>query len=106
MLAAEQRATTRRALQEKFGDRHLNLSLERLEFLRRRALEEESAGEPVAPGALHRAFRAKKKPTSSKICARPTASIEAAAFARAGAHHADRLHARASRSSRWKPRSG
>ena len=46
MLAAEQRATTRRALQEKFGDRNLNLSLERLEYLRRRALDEESAGEP------------------------------------------------------------
>ena len=37
MLAAEQRAVTRRALQEKFGDRNLNLSLERLEFLRRRS---------------------------------------------------------------------
>ena len=46
MLAAEQRAVTRRALQEKFGERNLNLSLERLEFLRRRALDEESAGEP------------------------------------------------------------
>ena len=46
MLAAEQRTVTRRALQEKFGDRNLNLSLERLEFLRRRALDEESAGEP------------------------------------------------------------
>ena len=48
MVAAEQRATTRRALQEKFGDRNLNLSLERLEFLRRRALDEQSAGEPSA----------------------------------------------------------
>jgi uncharacterized protein YbcC (UPF0753/DUF2309 family) len=46
MLAAEQRAVTRGALQEKFGDRNLNLSLERLEFLRLRALDEESAGEP------------------------------------------------------------
>ena len=46
MLAAEQRAVTRRALQEKFGDRNLNLSLERLEFLRRRALDEAGAGEP------------------------------------------------------------
>jgi len=46
MLAAEQRAIARRALQEKFDDRHLNLSLERLEFLRRWALAEESAGEP------------------------------------------------------------
>jgi uncharacterized protein YbcC (UPF0753/DUF2309 family) len=32
MIAAEQRAMTRQALQEKFGDRQLNLSLERLEF--------------------------------------------------------------------------
>jgi uncharacterized protein len=46
MLAAEQRAVTRRALQENFGERHLNLSLERLEFLRQRALYGESAGEP------------------------------------------------------------
>ena len=46
MLAAEQRAVTRRALQEQFGDRNLNLSLERLEFLRQRALDEDSAGEP------------------------------------------------------------
>jgi uncharacterized protein YbcC (UPF0753/DUF2309 family) len=45
MLAAEQRAITRRALQENFGERHLNLSLDRLEFLRRRALGQ-SAGEP------------------------------------------------------------
>jgi hypothetical protein len=45
MLAAEQRAIARRALQEKFGDRQLNLSLERLEFLRRRALEQD-VGEP------------------------------------------------------------
>jgi len=40
MLAAEQRAVIRRALQEQFGDRDLNLSLERLEFLRKRALDE------------------------------------------------------------------
>ena len=46
MIAAEQRAVTRRALQEKFGDRNLNLSLERLEFLRRRALDEDAAAEP------------------------------------------------------------
>ncbi len=45
MLGAEQRAIARRALQEKFGDRQLNLSLERLEFLRRRALEQD-VGEP------------------------------------------------------------
>jgi hypothetical protein len=46
MLAAEQRAVTRRALRERFGDRHLNLSLERLDYLRRRALDEENIGEP------------------------------------------------------------
>ena len=46
MLAAEQRAVTRRLLQEKFGDRNPNLSLARLEFLRRRALDEEGVGEP------------------------------------------------------------
>jgi uncharacterized protein YbcC (UPF0753/DUF2309 family) len=40
MLAAEQRATIRQALRERFGDRELNLSLERLEALRLRALEE------------------------------------------------------------------
>jgi len=40
MIASEQRSTIRRALQERFRDRHLNLSLERLEFLRRLALEE------------------------------------------------------------------
>ncbi|MET0503628.1 MAG: DUF2309 domain-containing protein, partial [Candidatus Binatia bacterium] len=45
MLAAEQRAIARRALQEKFGDRQLNLSLERLEFLRRRALGQD-IGQP------------------------------------------------------------
>jgi hypothetical protein len=45
MIAAEQRAVTRRALQEKFGDRNLNLSMERMEFLRRRALDE-FVGEP------------------------------------------------------------
>jgi uncharacterized protein YbcC (UPF0753/DUF2309 family) len=46
MLAAEQRAVTRRLLQEKFGDRNPNLSLARLEFLRRRALDEKGVGEP------------------------------------------------------------
>ncbi|MHB8481474.1 MAG: DUF2309 domain-containing protein [Nitrospiria bacterium] len=44
MLAAEQRAVIRRALQERFGDRELNLSLERLEVLRRRALNESVSG--------------------------------------------------------------
>lgn len=37
MLAAKQRGIIRRALQERFGERDLNLSLERLEFLRQRA---------------------------------------------------------------------
>jgi uncharacterized protein YbcC (UPF0753/DUF2309 family) len=60
MLAAEQRATARRVLQEKFGDRHLNLSLERLEFLRRRALDEESAGEP-SPQARSYALSAEEE---------------------------------------------
>jgi uncharacterized protein YbcC (UPF0753/DUF2309 family) len=41
MLASEQRAVIRRILQERFGDRNLNLSLERLEALRRRALDEQ-----------------------------------------------------------------
>lgn len=40
MLASEQRAIIRRALQQQFGDRNLNLSLERLEFLRRRAMDD------------------------------------------------------------------
>ncbi len=40
MLVAEQRGIIRRALQERFGDRDLNLSLERLEYLRKRALDE------------------------------------------------------------------
>ncbi|MFZ5875868.1 MAG: DUF2309 domain-containing protein [Nitrospirota bacterium] len=43
MLAAEQRAVIRRALQERFGERDLNVSLERLEGLRRRALDERVA---------------------------------------------------------------
>jgi hypothetical protein len=60
MLAAEQRAVTRQALQEKFGDRHLNLSLERLEFLRRRALDEASAGEP-SPQARSTALSAEEE---------------------------------------------
>ncbi|HEY0722679.1 MAG TPA: putative inorganic carbon transporter subunit DabA, partial [Pyrinomonadaceae bacterium] len=60
MLAAEQRATTRRALQEKFGERNLNLSLERLEFLRRRALEDEDLGEP-SPQARSTALTAQEE---------------------------------------------
>src|SRR3989454_6164116 len=55
MLAAEQRATIRRALQERFGDRDLNLSLERLEALRRRALDEQSADQQ-SPQAPSRAY--------------------------------------------------
>ena len=68
MIASEQRATTRRALQEKFGERNLNLSLERLEFLRRRALDEESAGEPSAARRAPTALSLKKKRPSSKSC--------------------------------------
>ena len=60
MLAAEQRATARRALQEKFGERNLNLSLERLEFLRRRALDEQSVGEP-SPQARSTALSAQEE---------------------------------------------
>jgi hypothetical protein len=60
MLAAEQRATARRVLQEKFGDRHLNLSLERLEYLRRRALDEESAAQP-SPQARSYALSAEEE---------------------------------------------
>ncbi|MFQ5992529.1 MAG: putative inorganic carbon transporter subunit DabA, partial [Nitrospiraceae bacterium] len=52
MLAAEQRAIIRRALQERFGDRDLNLSLERLEFLRRRALDPDY---PLPPTDVPRA---------------------------------------------------
>ena len=59
MLAAEQRAIARRALQEKFGDRNLNLSLERLEFLRRRALEQD-VGEP-SPEARSTALSAEEE---------------------------------------------
>jgi uncharacterized protein YbcC (UPF0753/DUF2309 family) len=60
MLAAEQRGTARRVLQEKFGDRHLNLSLERLEFLRRRALDEESTEAP-SPQARSYALNAEEE---------------------------------------------
>ncbi|MFI5304779.1 MAG: DUF2309 domain-containing protein [Nitrospiria bacterium] len=45
MMAAEQRAVIRRALHEHFGDRKLNLSLDRLESLRLRALDEPVAVE-------------------------------------------------------------
>ncbi|MEW6325799.1 MAG: putative inorganic carbon transporter subunit DabA, partial [Nitrospirota bacterium] len=52
MLAAEQRSIIRRALQERFGDRHLNLSLERLEYLRKKALDEPIGDRPPPKGAL------------------------------------------------------
>jgi uncharacterized protein len=52
MLAAEQRAVIRRALRERFADRHLNLSLERLEFLRKRALDEPGSGQHPPKGSL------------------------------------------------------
>jgi uncharacterized protein YbcC (UPF0753/DUF2309 family) len=55
MLAAEQRSTIRRALQERFGDRDLNLSLERLEFLRRRALDDTNAGQHLSQGSARSA---------------------------------------------------
>ena len=46
-------------LQEKFGDRNLNLSLERLEFLRRRALDERTS-------ASHRQRRAPPRSPAKK----------------------------------------
>jgi len=52
MLAAEQRGIIRRALQKEFGDRDLNLSLERLEFLRRKALLEPLEGQRPPKGSL------------------------------------------------------
>ncbi len=52
MLAAEQRSIIRRALEEQFGDRHLNLSLERLEFLRKKALDEPMADRHPPKGSL------------------------------------------------------
>ncbi|TAK08805.1 MAG: DUF2309 domain-containing protein, partial [Candidatus Manganitrophaceae bacterium] len=45
MLASEQRSIIRRALQQQFADRNLNLSLERLEFLRRRAMDDIEPGQ-------------------------------------------------------------
>lgn len=53
MLASEQRATIRRALNERFGDRELNLSLERLEGLRLRALDDPGAGEHTSRNPSH-----------------------------------------------------
>jgi uncharacterized protein YbcC (UPF0753/DUF2309 family) len=52
MLAAEQRSVIRRALQERFGDRDLNLSLERLDYLRKRALDEPYSGQHPPKGSL------------------------------------------------------
>lgn len=52
MLAAEQRGIIRRALQKRFGDRYLNLSLERLEYLRKRALDESHGGDHAPKGSL------------------------------------------------------
>jgi uncharacterized protein YbcC (UPF0753/DUF2309 family) len=82
MLAAEQRATARRALQEKFGDRQLNLSLERLEFLRRRALDEQSAGEPPT-GARSYALSAAEENAFVEDLRRSYGINQHAAFARA-----------------------
>ena len=82
MLAAEQRATARRALQEQFGDRHLNLSLERLEFLRRRALAEESTGEP-SPQARSFALSAEEESAFVEDLRRSYGINQRSAFARA-----------------------
>lgn len=81
MLAAEQRATTRRALQEKFGDRTLNLSLERLEYLRRRALEDEAVGEP-SPAARSTALSREEESAFIVDLQREYGINQAAAFAR------------------------
>ncbi len=81
MLAAEQRATTRRALQENFGERHLNLSLERLEFLRQRALYGESAGEP-SPQARSTALSREEEATFVEALRRHHGINPGASFAR------------------------
>jgi uncharacterized protein YbcC (UPF0753/DUF2309 family) len=81
MLAAEQRAITRRALQEKFGDRNLNLSLERLEFLRRRALDDERAGEP-SPNARSTALSAEEEAVFIEDLRRHYGINQGASFAR------------------------
>jgi uncharacterized protein YbcC (UPF0753/DUF2309 family) len=52
MLSAEQRGVIRRALREEFGSRHLKLSLEGLEFLRKRALDEPVSLERRPKGSL------------------------------------------------------
>ena len=81
MLATEQRAVTRRALQEKFGDRNLNLSLERLEFLRRRALDDEDAGEP-SPAARSTALSAEEEGAFVEDLRRQYGINQGATFAR------------------------
>jgi uncharacterized protein YbcC (UPF0753/DUF2309 family) len=81
MIAAEQRATTRRALQDKFGDRHLNLSLERLEFLRRRALDEAAAGEP-SPLARSTALSAEEETAFVEVLRREYGINHGGSFAR------------------------
>ena len=91
MLAAEQRATTRRALQEKFGERNLNLSLERLEFLRRRALDEQSVGEP-SPQARSTALSPQEEADFVDELGKRYGINQAGAFARTRAHHPDWLH--------------
>jgi hypothetical protein len=103
MLAAEQRAATRRALQEKFGDRNLNLSLERLDYLRRRALDEESAANPRPRRAPPR-LPPMRKPPSSKTCAATTASTRARPSRAWSASRAPASRS-ANRSSPSKPRS-
>ena len=82
MLATEQRATARRALQEKFGYRHLNLSLERLEFLRRRALAEQSAGDP-SPQARSYALSAEEETAFVEDLRRSYGINQRSTFARA-----------------------
>lgn len=81
MLAAEQRATTRRALQERFGDRNLNLSLERLEYLRRRALDGDSAGEP-SPQARSTALSREEEAEFIEVLRREHRIDQGGAFAR------------------------
>ncbi|MGE5217116.1 MAG: DUF2309 domain-containing protein [Chloroflexota bacterium] len=81
MLAAEQRAVTRRALQEQFGERNLNLSLERLEFLRRRALDEESAREPL-PAARSTALSREEEAAFVDALRRDHGINQGASFAR------------------------
>lgn len=82
MLATEQRATARRALREKFGDRHLNLSLERLDYLRRRALAGDGAGEP-SPQARSYALSGEEESAFVEDLRRSYGINEHSAFAQA-----------------------